>query len=51
MNESIATGIYKRRQRDLPILVVSQDYELFFGESGSIEKCLIGFASEVRSSR
>jgi len=41
MNESTATGIYKRRQRDLPILVVSQDYELFFGESGSIEKCLI----------
>ena len=30
-----------RRQQDVPILVVSQDYELFFGRSGSIDKCLI----------
>ncbi len=33
-------GSKLRRQRDRPILILSQDYELFFQQSGSIEKCL-----------
>jgi len=28
------------RRHDLPVMVLSQDYELFFGNSGSLEKCL-----------
>ena len=35
------SGSYMRRRQDIAILVVSQDYELFFGRSGSIDKCLI----------
>ena len=31
---------FLRRDQDFPLLVVSQDYELFFHKSGSIEKCL-----------
>lgn len=30
-----------RRSKDYPLLVLSQDYELFFHVSGSIDKCLI----------
>lgn len=33
--------IHLRRSDDFPVLVVSQDYELFFQRSGSIEKCLV----------
>jgi len=40
MRTSANSGSYFRRGRDLPVLVVSQDYELFFRDSGSIEKCL-----------
>ena len=29
-----------RRQQDFPLLVLSQDYELFFHRSGSTDKCL-----------
>lgn len=35
------SGSYMRRGDDIPVLVVSQDYELFFHRSGSIEKCLL----------
>ena len=38
-------GLYRRG--DLPILVLSQDYELFFQQSGSIEKCLIEPADQL----
>ena len=31
---------FHRRGKDFPVLLVSQDYELFFQRSGSIEKCL-----------
>lgn len=34
------TASFVRRHGDFPVLLVSQDYELFFGRSGSIEKCL-----------
>ena len=34
------SGSFLRRGRDMPVLAVSQDYELFFRKSGSIEKCL-----------
>ncbi len=34
------SGSFLRRGEDLPLLVLSQDYELFFGDSGSVEKCL-----------
>ena len=35
------SGSFLRRDGDLPILVLSQDYELFFGASGSVEKCML----------
>ncbi len=41
MTERTDSGSYLRRRQDLPVLVISQDYELFFQHSGSIEKCLI----------
>ena len=41
MTNQADVNSHLRRQQDFPILVVSQDYELFFGRSGSIEKCLI----------
>lgn len=31
---------FLRRDQDFPLLVVSQDYELFFQKSGTIQKCL-----------
>lgn len=34
------SGSFLRRGQDFPLLVLSQDYELFFGQSGSIDKCL-----------
>jgi len=34
------SGSYLRRGRDFPLMVLSQDYELFFQRSGSIENCL-----------
>ena len=30
-----------RRQDDPPLLILSQDYELFFQVSGTVEKCLL----------
>jgi hypothetical protein len=33
-------GSFLRRAQDFPVLLVSQDYELFFQRSGSIENCL-----------
>ncbi len=41
LNGASAEIAYSRRKEDLPLLVVSQDYELFFQDSGSIEKCLL----------
>lgn len=41
MNRNNDAGTRFRRHLDFPVLVVSQDYELFFQRSGSIEKCLI----------
>lgn len=41
MNSVIEKTNNMRRTGDLPLLVLSQDYELFFGQSGSLEKCLI----------
>jgi hypothetical protein len=35
------SGSLFRRKQDFPALVLSMDYELFFGQSGSIWKCLI----------
>ena len=53
MNELSSSGSFLRRREDVPALILSQDYELFFQASGSIEKCLIepcdlllGFARE-----
>ena len=34
-------GLNNERRNDTPVLVLSQDYELFFGASGTIERCLI----------
>ena len=36
-----STREHLRRMEDLPLLVISQDYELFFHQSGSVEKCLL----------
>ncbi len=41
MTALMDSGSNRRRGNDFPVLVVSQDYELFFRRSGSIEKCLI----------
>lgn len=41
MNELTSTSSFLRRREDFPALILSQDYELFFQASGSIEKCLI----------
>lgn len=35
------SGSFLRRGCDFPVLMVSLDYELFFGRSGSIDNCLI----------
>jgi hypothetical protein len=40
MNRMADSGSFLRRRADLPVMVLSQDYELFFGKSGTIEKCL-----------
>ena len=40
MTNRTESNSHMRRGEDLPILVVSQDYELFFRKSGSIGKCL-----------
>ena len=37
---SRGNGSNLRRGQDFPVLLVSQDYELFFQQSGSIDKCL-----------
>ena len=41
MQDKIVNENHWRRQSDFPVLTLSQDYELFFQRSGSIEKCLI----------
>ena len=41
MNELLDSNPRLRRRQDLPLLVVSQDYELFFLSSGTVEKCLL----------
>jgi hypothetical protein len=53
MTDFTATGTFIRRGEDFPLLVVSQDYELFFQRSGSLDKCLfkpcemlLGFAEK-----
>ena len=38
-------GSHLRRGHDLPVLMLSQDYELFFQRSGSIDKCLFESSS------
>lgn len=40
MTQLTESGSLSRRGGDFPVLVLSQDYELFFQNSGSIEKCL-----------
>lgn len=40
MTQLTDSGSYLRRGDDFPVLVLSQDYELFFDRSGSIQKCL-----------
>jgi hypothetical protein len=40
VRELLSNGSFLRRREDLPALVLSQDYELFFQVSGSIEQCL-----------
>lgn len=40
MSALTTSGAYLRRSKDFPVLLVSQDYELFFQRSGSLEKCL-----------
>jgi hypothetical protein len=41
MNDLAQKSTFLRRKQDFPVLVVSQDYELFFHKSGSVAKCLL----------
>lgn len=41
MNELFDSNPRLRRRADLPVLVLSQDYELFFQSSGTVENCLV----------
>ncbi len=41
MTDIASSGRFLRRREDVPVLILSQDYELFFQVSGSIEKCLV----------
>ena len=50
MNRMADSGSFLRRRADLPVMVLSQDYELFFGTSGTIEKCLFEPTDKLDSS-